>query len=423
MEQSDRVRSSDKKCVSSDKKLKFFEKKRLIGRSLSSLRVLDFAWGSLLIVNFLVVWSIPITIQGLIWKHTPVSKIAKYVHDSLGASTRKWAATFLYSRTRYSDYCATSLLICVSSIISIGAMLYFQLSNPGHLPPLAVVLYAFIWVGPGGRTMGGVYALAHREGHIPSLYRKEVRFNYFENAIGCFYGIVPASFTTSHVSIHHALGAGAGDTFYLWDLDRSSLQDFPIYVARVFRHMICWSSLRYYSVNGQKKQHARLSRGVIAYACVIAALWRLTKSPMFVFYLIIQPLFCMTVFLAVINYAFHGFFAAQPNGKVIPSVISSTIIEGDDDYWGEDDHMTHHKYPVAHHDDIPRLHAARVDEFRKTKASVFRGLSSFELGVFMLLGLWDRIASHFVDYSRELADKKDIVRLLRARAQKEGGKP
>ena len=80
--------------------------------------------------------------------------------------------------------------------------------------------------------------------------------------------------------------------------------------------------------------------------------------------------------------------------------------------------MTHHKYPVAHHDDIPRLHAARVDEFRKTKASVFRGLSSFELGVFMLLGLWDRIASHFVDYSRELADKKDIVRLLRARAQR-----
>ena len=165
MEQSDRVRSSDKKCVSSDKKLKFFEEETN-SRSLSSLRVLDFTWGSLLIVNFLVVWSIPITIQGLIWKHTPVSKIAKYVHDSLGASTRKWAATFLYSRTRYSDYCATSLLIFVSSIISIGAMLYFQLNNPGHLPPSGCCALCFSfglvwWTDDGRRVCPGSSRRTH----------------------------------------------------------------------------------------------------------------------------------------------------------------------------------------------------------------------------------------------------------------------
>ncbi len=411
------VRSSRGKCVDSDNALKFSERESLPCRGWCSWHFLDFCGGSLLIANFMVVWAVPIAIQGLIWKHTVVSKVARYLHDVLVVSSRTWAERYLYTNARSADYCATSLLLVANFIISISAMIYCQLSGPDHMPPLVVVLYLLLWVGPGGRAMGGVYALAHREGHLTNLYKQEVRFNYFENAIGCFYGIVPMSFGTGHVSIHHGLNAGEGDTFYLWDLDRSSLRDFPIYVARIFRHMVCWSPLRYYWENGHNKLFSKLSRGVLAYACVITAVLGLSQSPIFVFLVMIQPLFCMTVFLAVLNVGFHGFYEVDAARKAIKSVVSSTIIEGDDDYWGEDDHMAHHSYPVAHHDDIPRLHAARVGEFRRTKASVFRGLSSLELGLFILLGLWDTLADHYVDYSGKL-DKQEIARLLQTRAQR-----
>lgn len=383
---------------------------------------LDFCVGSLLIVNFLVVWAGPIAIQGLIWKHTPVSTIARYLHDLLGAWTRPFAQRSIYTQARSADYFPTSVLVAGNVILGLGTVFYYHLLSPGYVPPLVVVLYLFNWAGPGGRQMGGVYALAHREGHMQDcLYQKNVRFNYFENIIGCFYGIVPHSFATSHVTIHHSLAGGPGDTFYLWDLDRSSLSDFAIYVARIFRHMICWSSLRYYRANGHSRQHAKLSRGVLVYACVAVAVLGLTQSPLFLFWFVLQPLFCMTVFLAVLNVGFHGFYE-EAEGKAVQSVVSSTILEGDDDYWGEDDHMAHHAYPVLHHEEIPALHIARVLEFSKTRASVFRNLSSLELGLFILLRLWERLADHYVDYSGQL-DMHEIKALLQTRAQRRQNSP
>ena len=102
---------------------------------------LNFCAGSLHIVNFLVVWALPIAIQGLIWKHTPVSTMARSLHDLLGAWTRPFAERAIYSQPRSADYFATSLLVAVSVILGLGAVFYYQLGSPGHVPPLAVVLY------------------------------------------------------------------------------------------------------------------------------------------------------------------------------------------------------------------------------------------------------------------------------------------
>jgi hypothetical protein len=73
------------------------------------------------------------------------------------------------------------------------------------------------------------------------LYRKWFRVtvgHFFENTLGVFYGNVPWNFTTSHICMHHKLDGAIGDSFYEWDIDRSSLSDFMLYVHRVFLHMI-----------------------------------------------------------------------------------------------------------------------------------------------------------------------------------------
>ena len=108
------------------------------------------------------------------------------------------------------------------------------LASPARLcPSMAGGSLLCSWVGVGGRIMGAAYALAHKEGHNFALYKKPLRGvfgNFFENWLGMFYGIIPYSFTTSHVSIHHRLDGGLGDTFYQWDLNRASLSDFCLYV-------------------------------------------------------------------------------------------------------------------------------------------------------------------------------------------------
>ena len=55
---------------------------------------------------------------------------------------------------------------------------------------------------------------------------------------------------------------------------------------------------------------------------------------------------------------------------------------------------------------------AKIEIFKKTKASVFQKLSIFELSVLILLGQWDRLADYYVDYSGKMT-KSEIIHLLR----------
>jgi hypothetical protein len=150
------------------------------------------------------------------------------------------------------------------------------------------------------------------------LYKKSIRDNFghfFENYLGVFFGNVPWNFTTSHNYIHHRLDGGLGDTFYEWDIDRSSLSDFMLYVHRIFLHMTGYSSLKFFHAHGMKAKADQLEGGVKTYWAVTLAILAITRSPSFVFWVILEPLLCMTYFLALINIGFHGFIEYDETGR------------------------------------------------------------------------------------------------------------
>ncbi len=126
---------------------------------------------------------------------------------------------------------------------------------------------------------------------------------------------------------------------------------------------------------------------------------------------------CMSYFLALINIGFHGFIEFDEQGNSIPMVNSSTIVEGEDDFFGEDDHMAHHYNTAVYYRDLAEHQQTKIDEFVRCKASVFRKLSIVELSIFILLGLWDKLADHYVDYSGEMT-REEIKTLLRTRAKR-----
>jgi len=261
--------------------------------------------------------------------------------------------------------------------------------------------------------MGGAYTLAHKEGHHRGggLYQPWIANsfgNFWENWMGMVYGIVHYNFSTAHVFLHHKLNAGKGDTFYQWDLDRSSWSDLMLYQYRILAYMTGWSSLsifRELAIAGNKtaaNNHDMLRKGMVLYWILFPAvcMWLLVgvagcsllSSLRFMILIWLEPLTCMTYFLAFINFAFHGFLELDETGTHLACVNSVVITDGDDDYWGEDDHMAHHYFTAVSHRDLSAHQESQKEMWKKRNGSCFKKLSIVELAVLILLKEWKRLA-------------------------------
>lgn len=383
-------------------------------------KLFAYTCGITMTVNFLICWALPIALMGSIYKYG-LKHILLPIFQVLDNFTiiRSFAETYIYTKKEHADFFVTSILLVFNSFCALSVVFYYQFTL-GYLPWYIIAAYYFSWVGVGGRIMGAAYALAHKEGHSKYLYKPVIRQyfgNIFENWLGMFFGNVPNNFTTSHVFIHHSLDGGTGDTFYEWDLDRTNLMDFMLYIYRIFLHMIGYSSYIYFKVNNKTSNAQLLLNGIIKYWVGATVLLAITRSPAFVFWIYIQPLMCMTYFLAFLNIGFHGFIEMDENGKSIPSVNATTIIDGEDDYFGEDDHMAHHYNSSVYYKDLKKHQDSKIEEFKKSKSSVFKGLSIVELSIYILLGVWDKLAEHYVDYNGNLS-KEEIITMLKTRAKR-----
>lgn len=126
-------------------------------------RILPFLFGLTMSINFMLVWAVPIMGMGGIWK----SVVKRFLLPIITAmdqspSLRNFAKKHIYTKPEHADFFLTSFLVIVNSIVSISTVLYWQLTT-GTLPYWLIFAYYCSWVGIGGRTMGGAYALAHKE--------------------------------------------------------------------------------------------------------------------------------------------------------------------------------------------------------------------------------------------------------------------
>ena len=271
---------------------------------------LDASVGLVLTLNFAFIWIIPIAGMGMTWKYLGVRHMLLPIYEFLDSQKfiRKFAGNYIYMKEKHCDYFLPSVFLILSTFASLTTVFYWQLKYK-ELPWWLIAVYYCSWVGIGGRTMGAAYSLAHREGHSSWMYRKWIRQhigNFFENVVGLFYGNVPWNFTTSHVFIHHATQGAMGDTFYLWDFDRTSLFDFLLYVARVFPHCTGSSSVEYFKATGRIEKAELLQQGQIIFVLVGLVILAVTQSLHFTWWIYIEPFLGMNFFLALINVGFHG---------------------------------------------------------------------------------------------------------------------
>jgi hypothetical protein len=126
-------------------------------------RTLPFISGTIMSINFLVFWAIPIMGMGQFYKSFLKSTLQPiYLKIEQNKALRAFAATYLYSKPEHADFFAMSLLAIISSSISIPFMFYWQFKY-GSLPYWLIFVYYCSWVGLGGSIMGAAYGLAHKE--------------------------------------------------------------------------------------------------------------------------------------------------------------------------------------------------------------------------------------------------------------------
>jgi hypothetical protein len=101
--------------------------------------------------------------MGMLWKYCVKDYIVP-VYDLIDKSLilRDFATKYIYAKQNGADFFATSILTIFSTLVSVSAVFYWQLTY-GYLPWYVILAYYCAWVGIGGRMMGAAYALAHKE--------------------------------------------------------------------------------------------------------------------------------------------------------------------------------------------------------------------------------------------------------------------
>lgn len=393
--------------------------------------------GTLLALNFAVLWAPPVFIQGQIFRRG-LDRVVRSVYglvDGSGA-LRRFAARFVYGRAVHVDYFPAAVFLFGSTCGALFALFAWQIAF-GSLPWWLVVLYYFIWVGPGGRSMGTAWTFAHREGHLSRgrMYRPWLGDrigNFFENWLGVFYGNVPYNFSIAHTLLHHRLDSGKGDPVYLWDLDRTRFSDLMLYQWRYLRHMSGIASLvEFRRESGAhpavERARARLRRGMAIYwiwvpfgilALLIGTGSSVASALLFLFLVYLQPLFAMSTFISLITIGQHAFLEFDQAGGHIKHVTSTTILDGVDDSFGEDYHLAHHMHPAMAHDRLPEHVARERPEWARCDGAVFRNTTFIEIAIMLHLGRFDRlIRSHYVDFSGK-RNAEELSTLFERRAKR-----
>lgn len=395
-------------------------------------------FGTLVTLNFLVLWAGPVVIQGQLYRHG-LHRVLRPVHRFLDRSPtlRSFAAKHIYRRAVHVDYFATTILFALGFLVPLGCIFALQIANKS-LPWYVVIAYYFVWVGPGGRCMAAAYTFAHREGHLPGgrMYQPRIGErvgNVFENWIGPLYGTVPYTFSTSHLLLHHRLNGGKGDPIYLWDIDRTKFSDLMRYQWRFFRYMTGIGSLAEFRsqrgvLRAMDRARRQLIRGMIIYWFLVptAILTLLTATGsslfsalLFLFFIYFQPLCAMTCFLSLLNLGWHGFLEFDQAGRHVKHVTSGTIIDGFDDSYGEDFHVAHHHFPSIGHDELAQHVEAERREWGRCHGSVFEKTTILELAFLMILGRFDTLVrNHYVDFSEGDMSTEELADLFERRARR-----
>lgn len=245
-------------------------------------------------------------------------------------------------------------------------------------------LYHLVLYGPMNKFFATVSVLAHKEGHYHTtgLYICDtILLNKFcEYIIGIFFGIVPSIFSFSHRKIHHKYNGGRGDTIAIYDCDRSNIFHFIWYLTRFLLHSLNITNMVHvFYTNTDTENKIKTFLGSIYYYTIICVYFYI--NPILAITIIIMPLLITNFFFASFNWSWHGFLEDEKNIYV----TNTTIVSGDNNFWGEDYHVQHHNNPIDKWQNNESNFYKALNNKLDIDGTIFYYVNAFSLWMFMML--------------------------------------
>jgi len=259
--------------------------------------------------------------------------------------------------------------------LGIGIPLLWVLAGI-YQSPLVLVLFNIVRIGPMYAHFAHVYTLSHMEAHrryrLFKVSRKNPLGFAFNWWIGLFHGVLPGTFTESHMANHHRHHNDVNDVYSTAGYRRDSLWNFSRYLLVWMAYALNLSSAVYFHLRQDKKALYRTGLGTLYYIA-FAALSAYVFGWTFMLATVIYPLIEGNTLLAVVNWTWHMFLDEDQSNHFVNSL---TIENGEEFIFSEEYHVVHHATPGIDH----RKYVVEFEKNLDKYDIIFENVNLFELG-------------------------------------------
>mgnify|MGYP006102571951 FL=1 len=252
------------------------------------------------------------------------------------------------------------------------------------------LFYNICRIGPMYTNFAHVYTLSHMEVHRQyQLFTTKNPFMkcVFNMWIGLFHGVVPGTFTHSHVNNHHKYDNDINDVYSTAGYRRDSVWSFCRYIVVWFAYATNFSTFYDMIKQGEYRKVFEVFLGSCYYVAFILLNMSLFGTK-FALVTVVYPLIEGNILLALVNYTWH-IFIEEGNDYV----NSLTILNGENFIFSEEYHVVHHYAPGFHHSRYKSVFEKNIEKYD----IVFQHTNLFELGITAILCNYKRLGTMVKD--------------------------
>jgi len=270
----------------------------------------------------------------------------------------------------------------------------------------------------------GLHCLVHKPIFVPSA---QVLQTIYVWVLGPAMGMVPETYYSHHIGVHHPMNNGHQDVSSTMMYRRDSVWHFLQYAFwfQFVHRALCQELVR---LGNTKRVRTFLVGEGSFWAFTAAVFWM--RGPYTALCFLVIPVVLVRLGMTTGNWGQHAFlnpvdpYTNHNQSCVIVNSVYN-LLAFNDGY-----HIMHHCHPTAHYTQLPLLFSNGLEEMARSDSVVFDASKSNgsivdwpSISILLLRGRYDILADSFVDVKALVQGKaprphEEIVRLLQARVRK-----